>query len=442
MILQVMQHRFLSESTDEAAVKLRECIAAVERQDTDILKLLEEQQVEPAELREALGRAQEAAAALAMPVEQEATLFPRDAVSSHMQSILQRYFITRGLTQKIVAQGAVAVPHPISDVSLVPAAAAKAPDQLFGAMSQTDVGWLACIAAMGYRMFGKRRAFPNQPAPPKRIASDARVFLVGDWGSGISRAGKIADRIQTMLESEGTREQHVIHLGDVYYSGWPGEYDDHFLPSWPVRPGQEGRYGSWSLNSNHDMYSGGHGYFDHLLKDARFKDQQGSSFFSLENDNWQMLGLDSAWEGEDLAGDQFEWVERRQAENPQKKLMLMTHHQPFSAFEGDCVELQRLLARNRVTAWFWGHEHRFAMYKPRPDLPYGRLIGHGGVPVWARSKSKVVPDTVDYVSTRGFRSGVERFALFGFTVLDFEGPRIRVQYIDEYGEVEKSETIE
>ena len=102
------------------------------------------------------------------------------------------------------------------------------------------------------------------------------------------------------------------------------------------------------------------------------------------------------------------------------------------------MKLQRLLVRNKVTAWFWGHEHRFAIYKARPDLQYGRLIGHSGVPVWARRKSKMVPESVEYVSTEGFKSGIERFALFGFAVLDFDGPAIGVRYFDEYGNVERS----
>lgn len=378
----------------------------------------------------------------ARPVESEAAYFPRDALTSQMQSLLQRYFIRNGLTQTSAAPGAMAAIHPISDVSLAGAAAGKAPDQLFGAMSQSDAGWLACWAAKAFTSLDKQRVFPDAPAPPRVIASDARVYLIGDWGSGVSRARKIADRVRSMIAAEPAREQHVVHLGDVYYSGWPEEYDDHFLQFWPVAPGEEQRCGSWSLNSNHDMFSRGSGYFDHLLKDSRFKAQGRSSYFSLETDHWQLLGLDTAFKDETLAGDQFDWVERRQKDHPDKKLVLMTHHQPFSSFEKDCVELHRLLARNTLAAWFWGHEHRFTIYEPRPYLKYGRLVGHGGVPVWARSASKPVPEGVAYVSTRGFRSGIERFALFGFAVLDFDGPQIRVRYIDEHGEPEWTEVLQ
>ena len=36
------------------------------------------------------------------------------------------------------------------------------------------------------------------------------------------------------------REAHVIHLGDVYYSGLPSEVQQHVLACWPVTPEQAG----------------------------------------------------------------------------------------------------------------------------------------------------------------------------------------------------------
>jgi hypothetical protein len=64
----------------------------------------------------------------------------------------------------------------------------------------------------------------------------------------------------------------------------------------------------WALNGNHDRYSGGHGYFGYLLHDPRFRgqwrgasaDHTLSSYFSLENEDWQLLGLDSAYLNHDL----------------------------------------------------------------------------------------------------------------------------------------------
>ena len=445
MILEIMQSDYLVRSTQVVKGILRDQLtAADDGSDRELRQMLSQAGLDAADLRLALDRTAEAAAFLQVPGEDAAALFPRDAAASQLQSVLQRYFLDHALVRRRDAAGAAEVVHPISDVSLDPAVSNPVLHRLFGAMSQTDARWIACLAAQAYRKFAKRRAFPDRPADPYTVANDARIYLLADWGSGVARAKKIADRIKTML-GQTRREQHVIHLGDVYYSGWPEEYDEHFLAHWPVQSGEEERYSSWCLNGNHDMYSGGHGYFDHLLKDKRFRRQRSgghfpASYFSLETDHWQVLGLDSAWEDGGLAGSQLEWVRRRQREQPEKNLLLLTHHQPFSAFGDGYESLLPLLAQNRVRAWFWGHEHRFALYKPRPDLPYGRLIGHSGVPVWARSWPHVA-DTVEYVSDRSFRSGLEEFALFGFAVLDFAGEQIEVRYIDEHGDVERKETL-
>ena len=88
----------------------------------------------------------------------------------------------------------------------------------------------------------------------------------------------------------------MVHLGDVYYVGEPGEYSERVLASgmWPVEAAEKEKIGSWSLNGNHDMYVGGHGYFDKLLREGRFlrwhRDTSGepSSFFVIEDAGWQI----------------------------------------------------------------------------------------------------------------------------------------------------------
>ncbi|MCP1783882.1 metallophosphoesterase family protein [Bradyrhizobium japonicum] len=439
MILEIMQHHYLSQSIPDLNHRIEKFLQLAQNNDPDALKILRKSNVETNEVAQGLNNLREAELALAGTSGDEAAFFAQDPRISQAQSVLQRYFITNGLIQKNDVAGATAVTSPVSDVRLAESVVTQAPKRLFGRMSQTDVGWIACWSAIGFRTFSGRRAFPQTSAAPRIIADDARAFLIGDWGSGVRRAKKIADRIRVMMQDQPDRDQHVIHLGDVYYSGWPEEYDDHFLAYWPVKPGEEQKYSSWCLNGNHDMYSGGFGFFDHLLKDRRFKDQQQSSYFSLLTNHWQLLGLDTAWTDEDLAGGQAEWVTERQAAHPDKKLVLMTHHQPISAFGSDCPALSRLRKQNKVTAWFWGHEHRLALYAPLPDLPYGRLVGHGGVPVWAKGTSN--SPMLEYVSTGGFRSGLEKFALFGFAVMDFKDDHIDVRYFDEHGELERSETI-
>ena len=52
-----------------------------------------------------------------------------------------------------------------------------------------------------------------------------------------------------------------MHLGDVYYSGTKKEVQQRFLDIWPKDAGRR----TIAVNSNHEMYSGGFGYFDLAL---------------------------------------------------------------------------------------------------------------------------------------------------------------------------------
>src|SRR5262249_41951842 len=152
--------------------------------------------------------------------------------------------------------------------------------------------------------------------------------IVGDWGTGIERAKKVAHEMRVVIE-QGAKDglqQHVIHLGDVYYSGWKREYENRFLRYWPVDIAEGRTIASWCLNGNHDMYSGGHAYYDYLLADPRFTRQEQSSFFSLSNDHWEVLALDSSWEDGGLEGIQGDWALAKLNES-KRKVMLLSHHQ-------------------------------------------------------------------------------------------------------------------
>ena len=50
------------------------------------------------------------------------------------------------------------------------------------------------------------------------------------------------------------------------------------------------------MNANHDMFTGGHGFFEFLDTDPRFARQGGASYFALENEHWLVAALDTAWE--------------------------------------------------------------------------------------------------------------------------------------------------
>ena len=92
------------------------------------------------------------------------------------------------------------------------------------------------------------------------LPANGRVSLVGDWGSGTESAYRVIDHVRDVQKPNIT-----IHLGDIYYSGQVDEVNEYFL-------GPEDWYRaerSFALNANHEMYSGGAGYFEHVLPALR-----------------------------------------------------------------------------------------------------------------------------------------------------------------------------
>jgi hypothetical protein len=314
---------------------------------------------------------------------------------------------------------------------------------LYRAFGPCDLRWIAVKVAEGIKLLHGKPPFPDRPADPVQIADDARLVIVGDWGTGLQGAVNVGREMRGQLEAAAGRDRHVIHLGDVYYSGWTEEYASHFLPYWPHLAGDT-NVRSWALNGNHDMVSGGHGYFGHLMRDPRFAGQQGSSHFRLYNRYWQIVGLDTSYEDRDLAGTQVDWIMDEAIGSP-ARMMLLTHHQLFSAYGARPNSLgQRLapvFAKRRIDAWFWGHEHRCAAYEPVEHVQAPRCIGHGGVPVIVPDPDAPVPDGVRYEYRGSSSVGAAQWGLFGFVVLDFEGPAITVRYINERGEEHYREVL-
>jgi calcineurin-like phosphoesterase family protein len=304
---------------------------------------------------------------------------------------------------------------------------------------------------------------PFNPVPAEHeIADDARIVIVGDWGSGLARAKEVArfmaEEVQEAL-AQG-RQVHVVHLGDVYYSGDPKEYDRHVLDDgwWPVTPEQANRgVTSWALNGNHDMYSGGWGYFDHLLADARFARQRGdgrsTSFFRLKSPSWSIVGLDTSWDPNVLTqghtgvlrDPQTEVVTRWAGEEDAGKVVLLSHHQFVTVYDPRKIgadlkaKLQPLFDSGRITAWLWGHEHRCMGFET-PEVQFLRCIGNGGVPVLSRQSEALQAPAVWEVSGH-YEADGHRWGRFGFAILDLAGDHIDVRYRDDKGAETRRETF-
>jgi calcineurin-like phosphoesterase family protein len=333
-----------------------------------------------------------------------------------------------------------------------------------GNFGPDDADWVIKIAeaALGHLAKGNH---PFNPKPAEHsISGSARLVVVGDWGTGLPRARAVARYMaEEVADALGSgREAHVIHLGDVYYSGLPEEVQRHVLQPWPVTAAQA-RAGvtSWSLNGNHDMYSGGYGYYDTLLADPRFAAQHSAdgaatSFFRLTAPGWEFVGLDTSWDTDVLSQGASGVLQDPQgsyvaevAKASDRKLVLLSHHQLTTVYDQADIgpvltaKLGPVLDSGRVTAWWWGHEHRCVGFEATRGVRFPRCIGHGGVPVLQTHTDADKPPAPWAWEPSGYLdSGGQRWALFGFAVFDLDGDRIQARYRDEHGATIRTEVIE
>jgi len=210
------------------------------------------------------------------------------------------------------------------------------------------------------------------------LADDAIVAIAADWGTGMYGAPQIGESIRK--QAANRKFDLLMHLGDVYYSGTPKEVQERFLDVWPQDAGKISR----TLNSNHEMYSGGFAYFNLALPALN----QRSSYFALQNKQWLLIGLDTAYVDHDMDTKQVAWVnaviEQAQKNGP-RKIVFFSHQQPFSQLSDQGPKLQQalqhLLEGKKITAWYFGHEHVCAIYDRHPAWNlFGRCLGNGGIP--------------------------------------------------------------
>jgi len=299
-------------------------------------------------------------------------------------------------------------------------------------------GWIKSF----FTWIGKLKKHPFETAPvrPDTVADRLRIAILGDWGSG--RYG--APISAASIEAASPAFDLLLHLGDVYYSGTVKEVQERFLAFWPKVSGALSR----ALNSNHEMYSGGHGYFGHTLPQFG----QSSSCFALENAHFRLVGLDTGYDEHDLGHGQPTWLEGQvlEAQAKGQRVVLFSHHQPFSAFEkqGDKLvgRIRPLLEAKRIFAWYWGHEHRCAIYERHAGWGlWGRLVGHGGFPYfrdklanrrlvqanpdgseWREVESDKAPKSIVLDGTNPYVvEDPGRYGPNGWFSLELDGPTIR-----------------
>jgi hypothetical protein len=186
------------------------------------------------------------------------------------------------------------------------------------------------------------------------------------------------------------------------------------------------------------MYSGGKGYFDAL--GIFFK--QPASCLAMQNSKWILVCLDTAYEDFDVERSQIDWLKAIVNSAKARKLILFSHHQPFSQLDAQGPNLQTalndLLNHQRIHAWFWGHEHRLVLYDAHSQWGFkGRCVGHGGFPAFRDSVKGAggnLYNWVDlpskpYVPAAKLLDGPnlwiaddpQRYSPHGYVTLEFEG---------------------
>jgi hypothetical protein len=307
--------------------------------------------------------------------------------------------------------------------------------------------WAAIISELlRLKTVDDRAPFPAGVPDAVQLPDNLTMVLLADWGGDNDAAKKIAAVVRAH------NPDFAIHLGDIYYGGTKHECE-LFLAMWPMRvdmadPKSAIRpAGSWALNGNHEMYSGGEYFFSTVL--PVFEQKQ--PFFCLENANWRIIGLDTAYSGgrlkpqssDDPLAAQWNWLIDI-LKKGKKANIFLTHHQPVSAHHDEFADSQPLrndidellkldgVGDNAIFGWFFGHEHRCVLYSDAAVKFNARLIGNGCIPHEVQREKASDPGCTEaaYFNRRETAPG-SNTAVSSFVKLSFDGAQLLVEYVDE-----------
>jgi hypothetical protein len=214
------------------------------------------------------------------------------------------------------------------------------------------------------------------------------------------------------------------------------------------------------------MYSLGRGYFGNALAENAFNVQNGTSYFLLQNANWQIFGLDSAYASPDRATfmqgalhpDQIAWMKK--VRDPKRRSIVMTHHNPLSMYGKQTNQLwtqvERGFSRRQPDYWYWGHIHNGIVYNCTGRSPNARnatkarCIGHSAIPfgfAWGLTRPETLLTAAPGAMPTAFRP-IETVAYFaheqvpgsayvknGFAILRLSGATISEEIYDEDGDM-------
>jgi hypothetical protein len=182
----------------------------------------------------------------------------------------------------------------------------------------------------------------------------------------------------------------------VYFIGTPDEVESNVLGNITRFDGQVERgvtwpfgcRGSFALSGNHEGFARFIGYYEHFLTALGIRDPatgraagQPASYSALVNAYWRVINLDTGYHSyskglENRDNTQpnavIAWlrdVVKLGAENDTRGIILISHHQPVSAFLQPYTATihqllqEQVLPPDRTLLWMFGHEHRLSIYE-------------------------------------------------------------------------------
>ena len=225
--------------------------------------------------------------------------------------------------------------------------------------------------------------YPLNPGP-----NGLQVALFSDAANGYYHSRYIMKHIAMVQPAA------AIHLGDVYYTGRQFELDRYLeaplqrlLTTTPC----------FVMNANHEMDHYGVAYFDFVRRKNIQGQQPGfvpqvqeGSYFCLETERYQIIGLDTAYfaNGRHTDPECQAWLaDRLESGHAAGRInILLSQNEPY---DKGSQEPMPLIARDLhdvkhlIDIWFWGDEHYTALYGPGAQTPFiGSCIGHAGFPYY------------------------------------------------------------
>jgi predicted phosphodiesterase len=268
----------------------------------------------------------------------------------------------------------------------------------------------------------------------KELKQDGVIGIVADWGTGQPEA------IEVLRQVKRHNPQAVIHLGDVYYAGTAFQMENYFYQPWQqvLQPSTSG-VRSFALPGNHDLYAGGEPFYDLLDK---FK--QPASYFCYRNNDWQLIGLDTALNDRfggpptALTPEEAEWLRDKIQTADGRRTILLSHHQLFSANDSWNEKsynenLYRQVAEllPKVDLWLWGHEHDLVIFGSHMGLNRGRCVGGSAFPV-GKYEMPVVPKNADVpFNKQVVLSKGTAFYQHCYAIIRLDGPKATVYYYED-----------